>query len=110
LGRVFLGNLKVFPVQGKLPGKPVLHDSIFRSSIYAGDFVRVILEVEEFPLVDIILIKSNQFIASIRNPVVSTNPMVSRIFIVMIIKTFSPVFWGLSFEQGKHGTTMQIGG
>jgi hypothetical protein len=109
LRRVFLGNLKVFPVLGKLAGKPVLHDRIFGTPIYAGHLVWVILEVEEFPLIDIILIKPNQFIASIRNPVVSTDPVVTRILIVVIIKAFTPVLGRLSFKDRDHRATVQIG-
>ena len=35
--------------------------------------------------------------------------MVTRIFIVVIIKAFAPVLGGLSFKDGDHRATMQIG-
>ena len=54
----------------------------------------------KFPLIDILFIKADQFVATVGHPVMSANPVVTRVFIVMVVEAFTPVLGRLSFKNG----------
>ena len=66
-------------------------------------FVWIKLEVIEFPLVDILLVKMNQLESAVRDAIMSTHIMPAWIFVVVIVKGLAPVSGGFSAQDGLLG-------
>ena len=85
----------------------LLHSGL---AIEVVEFVGIVLQVEELPLVDVVAIEMDEFVAVGADAVMSTDIVLCGILIVMIVDRVTPMFDGLlvgfgcgfTFQQGKE--------
>jgi hypothetical protein len=75
--------------------------------VFVAEFVRVLLQVVEFPFVE--RIKPHQFVLMVSNAVLSWHHVNTWVFVVVIVDTVSPVVRMFAFQQQYEcpGSTFQ---